>query len=123
MKTYAAIYNNNEIRENSSSGGIFSALAEKFDVVYGVAMTEECYGAEMIRVEGNIGSLRGSKYFQAKMGEKYSFPVLDARSMDCPCSLEKNIQIFFFSTLSAMAHHLQSYGKSMCFFKRNSTVS
>ena len=28
MKTYAAIYKNNEIRENSSSGGIFSALAD-----------------------------------------------------------------------------------------------
>lgn len=71
MKTYAAIYNNNEIRENSSSGGIFSALAENFDVVYGVAMTEDCYGAEMIRVEGDIGSLRGSKYFQAKVGDTF----------------------------------------------------
>ena len=71
MKTYAAIYNNNEIRENSSSGGIFSALAEKFDVVYGVAMTEDCYGAEMIRVEGDISPLRGSKYFQAKVGDAF----------------------------------------------------
>lgn len=71
MKTYAAIYNNNEIRENSSSGGIFSALAEKFDVVYGVAMTDDCYGAEMIRVEGDISPLRGSKYFQAKVGDTF----------------------------------------------------
>lgn len=61
MKTFAAIYINNEIREKSSSGGVFSALASKFDVVYGVAMTENCYGAEMIRVEGDISSLRGSK--------------------------------------------------------------
>ena len=50
MKTYAAIYKDNKIRENSSSGGVFSALADKFDVVYGVAMTKDCYGAEMIRV-------------------------------------------------------------------------
>lgn len=71
MKTYAAIYNDNEIRESSSSGGVFSALAGKFDVVYGVAMTEDCYGAEMIRVEGDISSLRGSKYFQAKMGDAF----------------------------------------------------
>lgn len=71
MKTYAAIYNNNEIRENSSSGGIFSALADKFEVVYGVAMTEDCYGAEMIRVEGDISPLRGSKYFQAKVGDAF----------------------------------------------------
>lgn len=71
MKTYAAIYNNNEIRENSSSGGIFSALSENFDVVYGVAMSEDCYGAEMIRVEGDISPLRGSKYFQAKVGDAF----------------------------------------------------
>ena len=71
MKTYAAIYKDNEIRENSSSGGIFSALADKFDVVYGVAMTDDCYGAEMIRVEGDISPLRGSKYFQAKVGDTF----------------------------------------------------
>lgn len=69
MKTYAAIFNNDIIRENSSSGGIFSALADKFDIVYGVSMTNDCYGAEMIRVEGDISSLRGSKYFQAKVGD------------------------------------------------------
>ena len=71
MKTYAGIYNNNEIRENSSSGGIFSALADKFDVVYGVAMTNDWYGAEIIRVEGDISPLRGSKYFQAKVGDTF----------------------------------------------------
>lgn len=77
MKTYAAIYNNNEIRENSSSGGIFSALADKFDVVYGVAMTDDCYGAEVIRVEGNIEPLRGSKYFQAKVGDAFKLVKKD----------------------------------------------
>lgn len=71
MKTYAAIYKDNIIREYSSSGGIFSALSEKFDVVYGVAMTKDCYGAEMIRVEGDISPLRGSKYFQAKVGDAF----------------------------------------------------
>lgn len=77
MKTYAAIYKNNEIRENSSSGGIFSALADKFDVVYGVAMTEDCYGAEMVRVEGDISHLRGSKYFQAKVGDAFKLAKKD----------------------------------------------
>lgn len=71
MKTYAAIYKDNKIRENSSSGGVFSVLADKFDVVYGVAMTKDCYGAEMIRVEGDISPLRGSKYFQAKVGDAF----------------------------------------------------
>lgn len=71
MNTYAAIYKNNEIREKSSSGGVFSLLAQQFDVVYGVAMTEDCYGAEMIRVEGDIEPLRGSKYLQAKVGDSF----------------------------------------------------
>ena len=71
MRTYAAIYNNNQIRENSSSGGMFSAIAEEFDVVYGVAMTEDCYGAEVVRIENDISLLRGSKYFQAKVGETF----------------------------------------------------
>lgn len=70
MKTYAA-YCDNDIREQSSSGGLFSVIAEKFDVVYGVAMTSDCYGAEFIRVENDISPLRGSKYFQAKVGDTY----------------------------------------------------
>lgn len=71
MKTYAAIYKDNEIRENSSSGGVFSALAKKFDVVYGAAMTDDCYGGEMIRVEDDVSHLRGSKYFQVKIGDTF----------------------------------------------------
>lgn len=71
MKTYAAKYKDNIIVENSSSGGVFSALADMFDVVYGVAMTKDCYGAEMISVEGDISPLRGSKYFQAKVGDAF----------------------------------------------------
>ena len=82
MKTYAAVYNNNEIRENSSSGGIFSALADKFDVVYGVAMTDDCYGAGMIRVEDDISPLRGSKYFQAKVGDTFNDPGVTATLLD-----------------------------------------
>lgn len=77
MKIYAAIYNNDEIRENSSSGGIFSALANKFDVVYGAAMTDDCYGVHMTRAEGDIRSLRGSKYLQAKMGDTFKSVLKD----------------------------------------------
>lgn len=70
MRTYAAIYKN-EIREKSSSGGVFSALASQFDVIYGVAMTEDCYGAEMIRAEENFSLLRSSKYVQAQLGDSF----------------------------------------------------
>lgn len=70
MKTYAAYYDN-DIRLSSSSGGIFSLLASKFDVVYGVAMSEDCYECQFVRVEGDVAPLRGSKYFQAKVGDTY----------------------------------------------------
>lgn len=70
MKTYAAIYKN-EIREKSSSGGVFSVFASQFEVIYGVSMTKDCYGAEMIRVEGDISPLRSSKYLQAKLGDSF----------------------------------------------------
>ena len=70
MKTYATYYNNT-IRLTSSSGGVFSLIASEFDVVFGVAMTEDCYGCEFVRIEGDIASLRGAKYFQAKVGDTF----------------------------------------------------
>ena len=70
MKTYASYYDN-DIRLSSSSGGIFSLLTTSFDVVYGVAMSENCYGAEFARIEGDVAPLRGSKYFQAKVGDAF----------------------------------------------------
>ncbi len=70
METYAAYYDN-DIRLNSSSGGIFSLLAQQFEIVYGVAMDEDCYGAQFVRAENDISSLRGSKYLQAKVGDTF----------------------------------------------------
>lgn len=77
MKVYAAYYNENTVRQQSSSGGIFSAIAISIlkdnGVVYGVAMTKDCYSAEYIRVEkeDELKLLRGSKYLQAKVGDTY----------------------------------------------------
>ena len=70
METYAAYYDN-EVRMSSSSGGLFSLIANNFDVVYGVAMAEDCYGAHFVRTENDISSLRGSKYLQAKVGDTF----------------------------------------------------
>ena len=70
MKTYAA-YLNHEIRKKSSSGGLFSVIASKYEVVYGVAMTDDCHGAEFRRITGDISPLRGSKYFQASVGNTF----------------------------------------------------
>ena len=70
QKVYAAYYDN-EVREKSSSGGLFSLLAQQFDVVYGVAMTEDNYGAKFVRAEKDISVLRGSKYLQASVGDTF----------------------------------------------------
>ena len=76
MKSYVGYYINS-IREKSSSGGIFSALADyvlkKDGVVYGVSMSEDFYSAHYARVmrEENIDNLIGSKYMQASMGDAF----------------------------------------------------
>lgn len=79
MEAYAAYYDN-EIRLKSSSGGIFSILARGFDVVYGVAMTEDCYGAVYLRTTNSIEPLRGSKYLQAKVGDAFLMAKKDLES-------------------------------------------
>lgn len=71
MSTYAAYYNNSQVRMESSSGGLFTLIAEGFDVTYGVAMTDDCYGCEFIRVEKKLERLRGSKYLQARVGDTF----------------------------------------------------
>ena len=73
-KVYACYNKDKDVRLSSSSGAVFSSLAEyvlnKSGVVYGVAMSEDCYSAEFIAVTNSEGlaKLRGSKYLQAKVG-------------------------------------------------------
>lgn len=77
IETYAAYSTNDEERIASSSGGVFSLLAreilKKHGAVYGVAMTADCRSAEFIRAadEETLAKLRGSKYFQARVGKIY----------------------------------------------------
>lgn len=74
---YACYNTNKETRLSSSSGAIFSSLAEwvlkRQGIVYGVAMSEDCYSAEFISVTSreDLAKLRGSKYLQAKVGNTY----------------------------------------------------
>lgn len=53
-KVYACYNRDKDLRLSSSSGAIFSSLAEyvfgKNGIVYGVAMSEDCYSAEFIAV-------------------------------------------------------------------------
>lgn len=68
---------NDNIRKESSSGGVFSVLAEYYikngGVVFGTAMTDNNKGAEIIkcRSENDISKLRGSKYIQSKVCNSY----------------------------------------------------
>ena len=78
-KVYACYTRDKDLRLSSSSGAIFSSLAEyvfgKNGIVYGVAMSEDCYSAEFIAVTDRNGltKLRGSKYLQAKVGNTYKW--------------------------------------------------
>ena len=78
INTYACYSSDTDKRTKSSSGAVFSALAEdvleKNGIVYGVAMSEDCYSAEYIEVadESGLAKLRGSKYLQAKLGDTYN---------------------------------------------------
>lgn len=77
LSVYACCNVDSSKRQSSSSGAVFSSLAEyiisKNGVVYGVAMSDDCYSAEFIAVTDNDGliKLRGSKYLQAKVGDTF----------------------------------------------------
>ena len=95
INTYAAYAKDEELRLSSSSGAVFSLLAENIinrsGVVYGVAMTEDCRNAEFIRAADMdaLKALRGSKYLQAKVGNTYQSVKHD---------LENNIPVLFTGT-------------------------
>lgn len=79
QKEIFAAYSLNEgIRKNSSSGGVFSLLAEKVinngGVIFGVSMSDDCRRAEHIAVYDfkDIEKLRGSKYLQSNTKNSYS---------------------------------------------------
>lgn len=75
---YAAYAKDESLRMASSSGAVFSLLAEQIlsreGVVYGVAMSLDCKSAEFIRVDtiDDLFKLRGSKYLQARVGSTYN---------------------------------------------------
>ena len=86
-KVYAAYSIDDFKRIQSSSGGVFSVIAENIlnsyqGVVYGVAMSDDCYSAEYIRItkESDLCKLRGSKYMQANIGESFAKVKTDLES-------------------------------------------
>ena len=79
MQTGYAAYNNDQsVREQSSSGGLFSLFAETIlqrgGAVVGAAMSEDSYSVShiVIRSPEEIQKLRGSKYLQSTVGDVFS---------------------------------------------------
>ena len=76
LKVYASKNKNEEIRRQSSSGGIFTLLAEKFimegGIVFGARFDEEwnVIHSWTDTIEG-IAAFRGSKYVQSTIGNTY----------------------------------------------------
>ena len=77
ISTYAAYSKDINLRLESSSGAIFSLLAEKVlqqaGIIYGVTMSRDCQYAEYVRIDNreDLAKLRGSKYLQARVGNTY----------------------------------------------------
>ena len=77
IKTYAAFSNDDKTRLTSSSGGIFTQIAESFiengGIVYGAAWTNDL-NVNHIGVKNlkSISKLRSSKYVQSSLSNIYS---------------------------------------------------
>lgn len=76
INAYAVINKNDDVRMNSSSGGIFSLLAEEIlndnGVVFGVQFDEKFKVIHSYIDEVNdISKFRGSKYVQSEIGNSY----------------------------------------------------
>lgn len=97
-KAYAAYTFNEEVRLASSSGGVFTLLAEyvlaENGVIYGAAM--ENFRVKHIRISDSEGLalLRGSKYVQSDIGQTYIQAKADLEAgktllfTGTPCQIE-----------------------------------
>lgn len=74
-RAYFAMAKDSKLRQNSSSGGAFTLLAEQVlaqgGLVFGCAMTDDCTGAHHVAVAtaAELNPLRGSKYVQSDLGD------------------------------------------------------
>lgn len=76
-KAYAAFNKNDEIKLASSSGGVFTLIAQRVindgGVVFGAAMSDDCKEVRHIAVEtvADLVKLRGSKYVQSSINHTF----------------------------------------------------
>lgn len=91
---YIGFNNNSLARKNSSSGGIFTAIANEMlnmnATIYGAAFNDE-YDVEHIGVDNTDGleKLRTSKYVQSKIGNTY---------METKAKLDNSEYVFYTGT-------------------------
>jgi NADPH:quinone reductase len=106
QKTYACINPNNEIRINSSSGGIFSLIAEKViqnnGIVFGAIFDSQWQVIHSYTKDINsLYKFQGSKYVQSFIGDSYQKIKL---------LLENNTIVLFVGTpcqVSGLLHYLR----------------
>lgn len=99
-EAYWAINNDENIQMNSSSGGIFTLIAEEIlslgGVVFGAEMSEDCRLVRHASVESisELDKLRRSKYVQSEIGDTYNLVkryLLEERKVlfcGTPCQIE-----------------------------------
>ena len=106
QKTYAAINKDDEMRMSSSSGGIFTLLAEKTiddgGVVFGARFEDQWQVViDVAETKEAVKAFRGSKYLQARVGDSF---------LRCKQYLELGRKVLFTGTpcqISALHHFLR----------------
>ena len=107
VKAYHAYLNNDTIRMESSSGGVFTALAQatikRSGVVFGAAFNEN-NEVEHISVTAfdELYKLRGSKYIQSNIASSYA---------DVKKHLENGVEVLFSGTPCQVSGLLSFLGK------------
>lgn len=105
---YACYSTNKDIREKSSSGGIFSELAISFlktfhGIVYGAALSEQGILRHIgIDNEKNLYLLRGSKYLQSSLSDVF---------VQIKTNLKKDVPVLFSGTPCQIAGLKRYLGK------------
>ena len=106
LKTLAAINKNDDVRMSSSSGGIFTLLAEQVideeGIVWGARFDEQWQVIfDYAETKEGIKEFRGSKYLQAKVGDCYA---------RCKQFLDEGRKVLFSGTqcqIAGLLHYLR----------------
>lgn len=106
VNTYAVINGDESIRLTSSSGGVFTALAQQFlkrnGVVFGACFDEDFQvSLSYVENEASLHIFKGSKYVQARVGDCY---------VQCRKFLNDNREVLFSGTpcqISGLKHFLK----------------